>query len=359
MTELTKYPAALTCHAWSPDRSQSAICPNNNEIHLQRKEGAEWLTDQILTEHDGVVTGIDWDANTNRILTCSQDRNAYVWTKTNDVWKPILVILRLPFGCTSTKWSPKGNKFAVASSAKSVAVCSFDKENDWWVSKIIKKHKSTVLSIDWHPGNILLLTGSSDLKARVFSAYIKGEDEKPSGSAFGEKLAFGELLAEYPVGGWVHAVRWSPSGNRFGFVAHDSSITFVDVSKGAPGDVQSLKLPFLPLVDLIFTTENTVIAGGHDCQPLVFNCTNGTWAYTNFLEQVKKDAAPAKQSSTKQAFELFKNKVEVGANTNVQTLSTLHQNCISCIQPFKSANGAVQEFTTSGLDGKLVIWKSP
>jgi len=102
-----------------------------------------------------------------------------------------------------------------------------------------------------------------------------------------------------------------------------------------------------------------VIAGGHDCQPLVFNCTNGTWAYTNFLEQVKKDAGPVKQSSTKQAFELFKNKVEVGANSNVQTLSTLHQNCISCIQPFKSANGAVQEFTTSALDGRLVFWKAP
>lgn len=43
------------------------------------------------------------------------------------------------------KWSPDGKKFAVASGAKCVPVCYFEKEHDWWVSKMIKKHKSTVL----------------------------------------------------------------------------------------------------------------------------------------------------------------------------------------------------------------------
>jgi actin related protein 2/3 complex subunit 1A/1B len=52
-------------------------------------------------------------------------------------------------------------------------------ENDWWVSKQIKKPiRSTVLSIDWHPNNVLLAAGCADMTARVFSAWVKGIDEK-------------------------------------------------------------------------------------------------------------------------------------------------------------------------------------
>jgi hypothetical protein len=47
------------------------------------------------------------------------------------------------------------------------------------VTKHIRKPiRSTVLSLDWHPENILLAAGSADGKARVFSAYIKGVDQK-------------------------------------------------------------------------------------------------------------------------------------------------------------------------------------
>jgi hypothetical protein len=42
------------------------------------------------------------------------------------------------------------------------------------VAKHIKKPlKSTVTTVDWHHNNILLATGSTDFKVRVFSTYIK------------------------------------------------------------------------------------------------------------------------------------------------------------------------------------------
>jgi hypothetical protein len=46
-----------------------------------------------------------------------------------------------------------GNKFAVTSGMKCVPICNFDPSSNWWVSKIIKKHKSTVLSVAWCPNN--------------------------------------------------------------------------------------------------------------------------------------------------------------------------------------------------------------
>lgn len=57
------------------------------------------------------------------------------------------------------------NKFAVGSGARLISVCYFESENDWWVSKHIKKSiRSTVTTIDWHPNNVLLAAGSSDFK---------------------------------------------------------------------------------------------------------------------------------------------------------------------------------------------------
>ena len=96
------------------------------------------------------------------------------------------------------RWSPAEDKFAVASGARyvggmsnrstcrignevcrAIAVCSFDPENNWWVSRLLKKPiRSTVLCVDWHPNNVLLAAGSADMKARVFSAFIKDTDKK-------------------------------------------------------------------------------------------------------------------------------------------------------------------------------------
>ena len=60
------------------------------------------------------------------------------------------------------KWSPKENKFAVASGAKVVSVCYFEEDNDWWVSKHIKKHKSTVLFVDWYVFSCFFFARFSD-----------------------------------------------------------------------------------------------------------------------------------------------------------------------------------------------------
>jgi len=75
-----------------------------------------------------------------------QDRNAYVWTLQADKkWKPTLVVLRLNRAATCVRWSPKEDKFAVGSGARMVSVCYFEQDNDWWISKQIKKPiRSTV-----------------------------------------------------------------------------------------------------------------------------------------------------------------------------------------------------------------------
>lgn len=77
------------------------------------------------------VAGIDWAPDSNRIVTCGADRNAYVWTLKEGAWKPTLVILRINRAARCVRWSPRENKFAVGSGSRLISICYFEQENDW------------------------------------------------------------------------------------------------------------------------------------------------------------------------------------------------------------------------------------
>jgi len=309
-----------------------------------------------LSEHDQLVTGIDWAPKTNRIVTCSEDRNAYVWVSENGTWKPTLVILRINRAATDVKWSPNEDKFAVASGAKLVSVCYFEEDNDWWVSKHVKKHKSTVLSVDWHPNNTLLLTSSSDYKVRVFAAAVKGVDKKPQGPVLGlaEKMpAFGETVAEISdLNGWVHNAAWSPNGNMFAAVGHDSAIVFVDCTSSPP-KTQKLKLSGLPLLSLVWANDTTVVAGGHENTPIVFQGSVGSFKQVKKLDDAKGAGGAAAATANKpKALGMWQSQVERGNAGGASTgLSTKHQNCIMAVRKYKGTQAA-----TVGRDGRLIVW---
>jgi len=342
----------ITCHAWNADGSKVAICPNDNEIHIYSKQGATFKLEQKLTEHDQVVTGIDWAPKSNRIVSCSQDRNAYVWTFQNNQWKPTLVILRINRAATHVKWSPAENKFAVGCGAKCVSVCYFEEDNDWWVSKHIKKHKSTVLKVDWHPNNALIATASTDFKVRVFSAFIKGVDKGEPDNSFGQKLPFGEPYAEIDVSSWAHSVKWSPSGSSLAFVCHDSNFAVADLSSGTPR-VTDIKTGDLPFVDIAFVNETSVVAVGHDCTPVLFS-NQGGWKMVKKLDGVGGGVAATGGDQKSSAFKVFQNKVDRAETATETKILTKHQNAITCVQ--KYGNGA---YSTSGLDGVLLVWDAP
>lgn len=342
--------APISCFAFNKDRTEVALCPNTNELQIYKKEGGGWSLSATLTEHDKPITGIDWAPSTNRIVSCSQDRNAYVWNKDGATWKPTLVILRINRAATQVKWSPKEDKFAVASGARLISVCYFEKENDWWVSKHIKKPiRSTVLSIDWHPNNVLLAAGSTDFKARVFSGYIKGVDDKPGECSWGSKFPFNEVLGEFSCDGWVHDVAFSPDGESLAYVGHDSSISFVTGTNGTPSVI---KTKFLPFTKLLWLTAKSVVAAGHDNNPMLFS-NGGSWKFVEKLDAAK-GASKAGSGSAMDKFKSMDSKGQEGDNDTV--LSTLHQNTISGLSTHTGGRGAVSKFTSSGVDGKLITW---
>ncbi|KAF9167645.1 hypothetical protein DFQ26_003801 [Actinomortierella ambigua] len=347
----------ITCHAFNKDRTELAVCFNTNVVHIFRKNGNSWDVQWTLVEHDKPVTSIDWAANSNRIVTCSQDRNAYVWTLDPQIqqWKPTLVLLRINRAATFVRWSPEEDKFAVASGARCISICYFEEDNDWWVGKHIKKPiRSTVLSLDWHPNNVLLAAGSADMKARVFSAFIKGVDKKPAPSPWGEKLPFGTLCGEFSngTGGWIHSVGFSPDGDALAFTGHDSTLTVVYPGTGS---IQSIRAPSLPYLSLLWLNSTQLVAGGHDCAPHLFEANGQQWAFAASLDQATKKVEVGQ--SARDTFRRMDSRGQ-SSGSNDTELATQHQNTINSIRAYEGSRDNVSKFSSSSIDGRLIIWST-
>ncbi|XP_005093836.1 actin-related protein 2/3 complex subunit 1A isoform X2 [Aplysia californica] len=345
--------APVTCHSFNKERTGLVLSLNDSNVKIYKKSGAKWQETDTLSEHGQRVTGIDWAPNSNRIVTCSADRNAFVWMLEGNKWKQVLVIPRINRAATCVKWSPKENKFAVGSGSRLIAICYYDVENDWWVSRHIKKPiRSTVTCLDWHPNNVLLAAGSTDFKCRVFSGYQKEVDEKPGPCSWGTKMPFGALMAEFSNGGggWVHSVSFSPSGDRVAWVGHDASVSIVDATKG--NELQVIKGAFLPFMSISWITENSVVAAGYDCNPMLFSFNGGKITLVGKLDQPQE-----KESSTMSAMNRFKNLDKKATASDTATdLKTQHQNTITQVSIHTGSKSDASKIVTTGVDGALILW---
>lgn len=363
----------ITCYAQSGSSEKLALSPNNNLVYIYRQRpNSSWIEESILSQHDLRVTSIDWAPKSDRIVTCSADRNAYVWVQTSEgVWKPTLVLLRINRAATCVKWSPNEDKFAVGTAAKLVCVCYFEGANDWWVSKHIKKPiKSTVTSLDWHPNNILLACGSTDYKSRIFSTYIKEVDEnetiksnnlkisswlKNRGDSFDEQSVTitGTLVNEFSnSGAWVHDVAFSPDGSRLAWVSHDSSLSVVDSNHGMT--VVTLRTRYLPFLSCVWVSSSSLVAAGHDCCPMLFKFTtsaSNTQPVLKFTGRL--DRSQKKEVGGQSAMRKFQD-LDARADSESDGVDSnqIHQNTIAQVRLWNKD----VTVATVGLDGKLVIW---
>ena len=279
-------------------------------------------------------------------------------------WKPTLVLLRINRAATFVRWSPSEKKFAVGSGARVIAVCYFEEENDWWVSKHLKKPiRSTITTVAWHPNSVLLAAGSTDAHARVFSSFIKGVDERPESSVWGERLPFNTVCGEYlnNAAGWVHGCAFSPSGDALAFTAHDSSVTIV--YPGGPDQppkaVVSLSTQLLPFLSLIWSGESEIIAAGYvstiflyskfsrlcrqDCEGYRLRGNDQGWQITGSMES--KGRPGMGEMREESALNMFRQMDLKGKGQNDIQLKTVHQNTIATIRTYDESAGSVRKFS--------------
>jgi actin related protein 2/3 complex subunit 1A/1B len=340
LDDLTKRPLAISCHAWNKDGTLLAFSPMNHEIHIVKFAEGTLSPIEVLRAHEQKVTGIDWAPNSNRIVSCSEDRNAYVWTRESDGWKPTLVLLQFQRSATYVKWSNSEKKFAVASGAKCVAVCYYEEEHNWWVSKSVDGFESTVLTLTWHQSDCVLAAGSSDCSLQLFSAACKGVDKKPA-PIFGPQVSLAKLgikLCEIKSGAWVMDIAFSPDGGTLAYVTHDSCIHFVTVIPAGSAEgvlptqekVQTIRLSGLPHRRVLFLSKDAIVAAGHDSNPILYTRSADTWSEHSKLDDSKSKKQGASQSSARSAaFRKFEMAMPQGTGEGDSgpsgTLPTRHQ----------------------------------
>lgn len=361
---------SLSFHAFNGDRSLCCLSKNDEHAYIYNTNGSDdvskWTQNCELQEeqkgqaktkkapplHPGYVSGIDWHPETNQIVTCGHDRNAFVWKLEGGVWTPLLVILRINRAATSCKWSPDGKKFAVSSGAKCVPICHFESSQNWWISQMIKKpHRSTVLCLDWSPNGKFVVTGGCDFKARVFSAFIPNIDSEDDGGYGWEKQnSFGECLAEYDqAAAWVQSVSWSPSGNFIAFVGHGSTLHVADVKSKEVATRYSTDLPYL---DVKMIDDTTLVATGFSGNPTIYE-KKGDWEVSKKLDP-ETDSGAKKVGGAMAKFKAADKKGEDAVEG--EPIKTFHKNVIRDVTAVVKG-GKVVGITTSGLDGRIIEWK--
>lgn len=109
----------------------------------------------------------------------------------------------------------------------------------------------------------------------------------------------------------------------------------------------------MPVTKILFLPDGTLVGVGHNYDPLLFGRTGSGWAGLGQLTTVK--SAGAASSAVAANRRMFQDQSSMGGA--VATLESTHQSQVCGLQYFGSTYGSKPaQFTTTGLDGKLVFW---
>ena len=336
--------APITCHAWNKDNTLLAICPNTSDLLIYSINGKQFTLKYTLQSHTQVISSVDWSPVTNRIVTCSHDRNAYVWTldAATDVWRPELVMLKLKRAATYVRWSPDGTKFLVATGTNKVRVCFFQEEQNWWNSTNLAHKDPTGLTVEWLD-NVHFVLASTNRHA----FYMTIDDDEAIKKKKKKPIFF---LDSWQSQGWTNAAAISPSGSWIALTSQDAYIRFIkkeEIQQEDPPKHQ-LNINGLPLLAIQFITDNTLVGAGFDCQPRLFHCADGeNWEDLGLI-----DLPDIRESNTAKASSGLAAKMAAfgGKAAPSSVPKPLHNNVILGIRVRDTY------FSTNANDGRVCVW---
>uniref|UniRef100_UPI001EAF280B actin-related protein 2/3 complex subunit 1B-B-like n=1 Tax=Oncorhynchus gorbuscha TaxID=8017 RepID=UPI001EAF280B len=133
-----------------------------------------------------------------------------------------------------------------------------------------------------------------------------------------------------------------------------SGIKEVEEKLGLCG-ISSLSSETLPLLCVSFITENSLVAAGHDCYPVLFvyDGTKGSVTFGGKLDVPKQTSQ--RGISARERFQNLDRRA-TSSETTEQGLESLHKNSISQISVLEGGKSKCSTFCTTGMDGGMVTW---
>jgi surface protein len=282
----------ISCLSFNKDFTKVALSKKDNVIYIYSipnlMKTDTWKLEDKLEKHILYVSGIDWNWNTNQILSCSYDKTSFVWTYSNKKWDPSIVVFTTKLGFLCCKWNDRGDKFCEGTSAKHLIIGFYSTKSNWWKGRNIKMHKIGVVCCAIDPTSLFVLSGSTDLRVYVCSCYIPEVDDRYLNSTT-KCLAqeFGKAIYEFRLNCWIDSVAWNKSG-ELGFAAGQNATIVVINYKDQKS--QLIKCKHSPVTLIVPTGDNSFLAVCYDRNIFEYEKKGDKW-------EVKRAITNSKQSS--------------------------------------------------------------
>ena len=347
----------ISCVAFNKDFKKVALSQKDNILYIYSIKDLmkpdTWIEEDKLESHVQYVSGLDWNAHTNEILSCSHDKTSFVLVNSNKKWTPSNVVATTKLGYLCCKWNSRGDKFCEGTSAKHLFIGYYNTDTNWWMARPIKAHKSSVVCCQIDTTSLFVISGSTDFRIYVSSCYIPEIDDK---HITDKSLChnFGEIIYEIRANCWINSVTWNKSGS-LGFAANQNATIVIFDLNQKKHDL--IKCKHSPVTLLIPNGENSFFAICYDRNIIEYEKKGDKWEIKTTIttDQGKKPAtASLKSSAVSDALKKFQQmgvqKKEKLAVTTKQSVH-LHQSLIS------SVNIKGNVMITTDVTGFVKFWK--
>ena len=347
----------ISCLAFNKDFKKVALSKKDNIIYIYKvvdlMKPDTWELEDKLDSHVQYISGLDWNAHTNEILSCSHDKTSFVWEYSDKKWNPSNVVATTKLGYLCCKWNSRGDKFCEGTSAKHLFIGYYNTDSKWWMGRNIKCHKSSVVCCEIDPTSLFVISGSTDLRVFVSSCYIESVDDKHLTDAT-KPLAqkFGDIIFEFRANCWLNSVAWNKSGS-LGYAAGQNATIAVINYKDKKTDV--IKCKHSPVTLVIPTGESSFLAVCYDRNILEYEKKGDKWEIKKTIttDQGNKAGGGAKGnvSSALQRFEKMGTQKKENLAVTSKQASHLHKSLIS------SLTIKDKDIITTDLSGFVKRWK--
>lgn len=108
-------------------------------------------------------------------------------------------------------------------------------------------------------------------------------------------------------------------------------------------------------MSILWSSESEIIAAGYNCEAFRLQGSEDGWQLAGSLESKSRPGlADHREESALNMFRQMDLKGKSG--TDDTKLKTVHQNTINTIRSFHEDGGKVSQISSTGVDGRVVIW---